>query len=128
VSPEHQHALTATGGVEGFSGNYATVCVKNRACVFVYFDGPIARCSFERVFLEGRSTWRKPLSCHLYPIRVSSAGREYLRYDRIEECAPGRQRGQAEGVPLREFLREPLSRRFGESWWSSFNARCKEHE
>ena len=126
LAAEQQETIARTGGIEGPPGDSATVCVRNRECVFAYFDGPVARCSFEKVYLEGRSAWRKPVSCHLYPIRVRSAVYEVLRYDRIEECAAGRARGHAEGVLLHEFLREPLSRRFGEEWWSAFSARCKE--
>ena len=127
LGEEQREALARNGGVEGRAGDFATVCLRNRECVFVCWDGPIARCSFEKVFLEGRSGWRKPLSCHLYPLRIRSAGREFVRYDRIEECAAGRARGHAEGVLLSEFLREPLTRRFGGAWWSAFVQRCSEH-
>jgi len=126
LNTRQREVIRQTGGVEGKPGDHATCCVDHKECVFVYFDDSVARCSFEKAYLEGRSSWRKPVSCHLYPIRVLSAGREYLRYDRIEECAPGRARGHASRVPLHEFLREPLERRFGKEWWSALSSRCKE--
>jgi hypothetical protein len=116
--------IAAVGPVEGKPGDFATPCLNERECVYVYFDGPIARCSFERAYLEGRNTWRKPLSCHLYPIRIRSVGKDYLRYDRIEECESGRRKGRNDNILLRNFLREPLVRKYGEEWYREFTERC----
>ena len=93
--------------------------------MFVYFEAGVARCSFERAYEEGLTDWRKPLSCHLFPIRLRQFGKEFLRYEKIEECAPGRLKGETERIPLHEFLREPLIRRYGESWYRKFTEYCK---
>ncbi len=117
--------IRKVGVVEGRPGDYATPCVESRECVFVYFDRGIARCSFERAYREGKTSWRKPISCHLFPIRVRRYGQEFLRYEQIDECAAGRRRGAGEGVLLSEFLKEPLVRRFGEAWYETFAAECR---
>jgi hypothetical protein len=100
------------------------MCVDQQECVFVYLDDGIAKCSFERAWQEGMISWRKPISCHLFPIRVHTMGRDFLRYVEIEECAGGRKHGSEEGVSLVEFLKEPLVRRYGEAWYSEFLAAC----
>lgn len=112
--------ISNVGLWEGTPGDYATPCVESEECVFVYFDGDIARCSFERAYLEGLIDWRKPLSCHLYPIRIRNHGREVVEYDRIPECEAGRQRGRKDGIPLKGFLKDPLERKFGSSWYEQF--------
>ena len=117
--------IHAHGMVEGSSGGYATTCIDNRDCVFVYYDNDVARCALERANEEGLTGWRKPLSCHLFPIRVRSFGKDSLRYDRIAECEPGRKRGEAEQVRVREFLKMPLVRKYGEQWYRSFLDYCQ---
>jgi hypothetical protein len=117
--------LEAKGLVEGGPGDHTTPCVGNRECVYVYFDGGVARCSFERAFLEGTTRWRKPVSCHLFPIRVRRFGGDFVSYEEIKECAPARAKGEMEKVWLRDFLEEPLVRRFGRGWYESFLGECR---
>ncbi len=105
------------GLVEAWEGSFATPCIDHRECVFVYFDGGIARCAFERAYAEGKTNWRKPLSCHLFPIRVRRAGQLVLRYEQMPECLPARTDGAAAGITLVDFLKDPLIRAFGEPWY-----------
>jgi Protein of unknown function (DUF3109) len=125
ILPERSlQTIREVGLVEGVPGDYATPCVERRECVYVYFERGIARCSFERAYLAGETRWRKPLSCHLFPLRVRRFGQEFLHYEEIEECAAGRRRGSVEGISLSEFLKEPLVRRFGATWYETFAAEC----
>ncbi|HUI10597.1 MAG TPA: DUF3109 family protein [Bacteroidota bacterium] len=117
-------AIESGGLAEGTAGDFATPCIDARECVFAFFDGGIARCSFEAAYQRGLTDWRKPISCHLFPIRVRSAGKDYLRYEMIAECASGRARGDAERVSLGTFLREGLVRRFGAGWYGEFLRGC----
>jgi hypothetical protein len=105
------------GLVEGWSGSYATPCIDHRECAFVYFDEGIARCAFERAYTEGKTDWRKPLSCHLFPVRVRHVGQTFLRYEQMAECRPARERGAASHITLVDFLKDPLIRAFGEPWY-----------
>ncbi len=125
LSAESIKAIETSGLVEGRPGDFATTCIRERECVFVVFENGIARCSFEKAYEAGALDWRKPISCHLFPLRVRSFGQEFVRYEEIPECDAARERGAAEGVPLWRFLKEPLIRKFGETWYERLIAHCK---
>jgi hypothetical protein len=112
------------GLYEGSAGDFATQCVNDRECVFACFENGIARCSFDRAFGEGKTSWQKPLSCHLFPVRVRKAGADFLYYHKIDECQAGRERGQRQNTALRNFLCEPLVRAYGRDWYDTFTAFC----
>ncbi len=116
--------IESRGLYEGNPGDFATPCVDNRECVFAYLEDGTARCSFDHAFRGGKSTWRKPLSCHLFPIRVRNSGTDVLYYHQIEECRAGRECGRKRNTTLREFLREPLVRAYGKDWYDRFAAFC----
>ncbi len=122
----HREVIARKGVVDGFEGNYATHCYRDRACVFVYYEGGIAKCAFERAFLNGEIEWRKPLSCHLFPIRSSNGLMKKLRYEEISECAPAVVRGGTERIPLYRFLKDALVRAYGEAWYDDFARTCDE--
>jgi hypothetical protein len=128
LSERSRTIIGKRGPIDGRPGDYATTCIDNRDCVFVYYAGEeIAHCSFERAFDLGLTSWRKPLSCHLFPIRSRRLGTEVLRYEEIGECAPALNRGTIDQMPLFEFLEVPLIRRFGHEWYKSFRRSCREH-
>jgi hypothetical protein len=94
--------------------------VDHRACVFVYYDDGIAKCSIEKAFLEGKTDFKKPISCHLFPIRISDFGGDVLRYEHLNECQPAIELGKKENTTVAEFCEEPLNRLYGEEWYSQF--------
>lgn len=100
--------------VEGSRDDYSVACLDDADCVFVYYEGAVAKCGIERAYHNGQTAFRKPISCHLFPIRVAQFGGPYLHYEMIAECEPGRANGEARNVLLVESLREPLVRAFGE--------------
>jgi hypothetical protein len=116
--------IRTQGAFEGVRGDFATRCVDERECVFVYREGDVAKCAIERAFNEGLVKWQKPVSCHLFPIRVRKFGSVFLRYEEIEECSGGRARGRNEKTDLSAFLRRPLTRVFGEEWYLEFTSTC----
>lgn len=124
LSQNALRTIEKEGLYEGKAGDFATTCVDGHECVFAYFEGGIARCSFDRAFGEGKITWRKPLSCHLYPLRVRKNGTDLLQYHQIEECQAGRERGKKQKTILRTFLQEPLVRAYGEEWYDKFTVLC----
>ncbi len=128
LPPEHLEIIRQQGLVEGASGSYTTKCFNNRSCVFVFYQDGVARCAFEKAFLEGKTGWRKPISCHLFPIRVSFGPIKHLRYERITECAPAVTRGQEEQIFLSSFLKDPLIRTFGASWYHDFQLACSKEQ
>ncbi len=99
-------------------GKFVTPLVDGRECAFVYFTGRIARCAIEKAFEKGESTFRKPLSCHLYPIRITrSENFEAANYHQWSVCVKALVRGAKENVPLYVFLKEPLIRCYGQQWY-----------
>ncbi len=105
------------GFFEGEKGSYTTMCIDKKDCVFVYYQGKIAKCALEKAYFEGKSEFRKPLSCHLFPIRIAKFGSDYLYYEKIGECASAIDSGNEAKVRLYEFLKEPIVRAKGESWY-----------
>lgn len=80
--------------------------------------------AIEKAWLEGKTAFRKPISCHLYPIRVVrfSNGTAGLNYHRWSVCAPARECGRRLGIPVYKALREPIVRRFGEEFYKALEA------
>ncbi|MCE1199436.1 MAG: DUF3109 family protein, partial [Marinilabiliales bacterium] len=67
---------------------------------------------------EKQTGFRKPVSCHLFPIRITEYKRfDGVNYEKLKICKPGRTCGKAMGLPLWQFLKEPLIRRYGEAWY-----------
>lgn len=123
---EHLQVIDEYGLFEGMPGMRTTMCVDEKACVFSYFEDGVARCGFERAYLEGESSWRKPLSCHLFPLKIRSAEQDVLQYEQIAECRAGREKGARSQIYLYEFLKVPLVRKYGEAWYESFRSACIE--
>ncbi len=88
-------------------------------CVFTLHDeNGISSCAIERAWEEGIVDFRKPISCHLYPIRVTKyKGFDAVNYDVWDICKDGICLGNKEGVSIFEFLKEPLIRKYGEDWY-----------
>lgn len=96
-----------------------TTLVNGAECAYVVFDDKnIAKCAIEDAFNAGKVDFKKPISCHLYPIRVGnlSAG-EALNYDKWKICEPACACGSELNVPVYAFLKEPLIRKFGEEFY-----------
>ncbi|MDT8322785.1 MAG: DUF3109 family protein [Bacteroidota bacterium] len=92
-------------------------CHDDRACVFVFYDGDVAKCAIQQAFHEGTFHWPKPESCHLFPIRVRGRKRDQLRFETFSECAPAFTVGEAEKLPLVAFLKDALRRAFGDAFY-----------
>ena len=76
-------------------------------------------CATEKAFREGRTSWCKPISCYLYPIREKrfTGGLIGLNYHRWNVCSEAVKRGRELNLPVYKFLRDPLIKRFGEEWY-----------
>jgi hypothetical protein len=124
LSPEHLDAIERSGLFKSQFGAYVTPCVNDGACVFVTYEGDVAKCSFEKAYIAGEIEWRKPISCHLFPLRVDRGVRKHLRYESIPECTPALARGNREAIFLSDFLKDSLSREFGTEWYNEFTQQC----
>lgn len=109
---------------------YVTPAVNGGICVYGYADEQgIVKCLIEKAWLEGKTTFKKPISCHLYPIReIRTLKMKALNYEPREMlCAPACALGKKEGVRVYEFLKEPLIRRFGEGFYQAMETIANEH-
>jgi hypothetical protein len=122
LSDEKRESIERNGFYEGDKGDYATTCIDDADCIFVFRENGIAKCSIEKAFNEGKTNFRKPISCHLYPIRVNRFGGDALRYHKIPECKPAILKGEKEDVGVLEFLKPALVRLYGEEWYAKLES------
>lgn len=100
-------------------GDLVTSIVRGKDCVFTCYDGDSCLCALEKAYRQGETRFCKPVSCSLYPIREKNFGNGVigLNYNRWDICRDAVKKGQALGLPLYQFLKEPLIHRFGEDWY-----------
>jgi hypothetical protein len=125
LSFRHKDTIEERGLVQGRKGDYTTQVFQNQACVFAFFENDIAKCAFEKAYQNNEIGWRKPISCHLFPIRVSPGVPDRLRFEAISECQPAIERGTREQIWLAEFLKDSLRRAYGENWYGEFLKYCE---
>lgn len=107
-------------------GEYVTPLVNDVECAFVYPENGISYCAIEKAFIEGKITFQKPVSCHLYPIRLSKVGpKTAINYHEWNICAPALINGKKKGNPLFSYLKQPLIRKFGETWYNKLVVQLK---
>lgn len=107
-------------------GDFVTTLVKGQECAFVYFEGEIALCAIEKAYREGKISYYKPISCHLYPIRISQyKGFEAINYHKWEICDLALLKGKKEQTAIYEFLKEPLIRKYGKDWYNQLDEEVK---
>ena len=101
-------------------GDLVTSIVDGKDCVFTCYDETgCCYCAIEKAYREGRTNFYKPISCHLYPIRVGNYGLyKAVNYHRWDVCKAAILLGQKENLPVYKFLKEPLIRKFGEDWYA----------
>ena len=100
-------------------GDTTTPLVNNKECAFVAFDeNEIAKCAIEQAYNDGKIDFKKPISCHLFPIRIKEY-RDFdaVNYEEINICKPACDCGEQLQIPVYRFLKEPLIRLYGEEWY-----------
>jgi len=100
-------------------GEHETPLIDGKDCAFVTFDSKgIALCGIEEAYNQGDITWKKPVSCHLYPIRVQDyAEFAAVNYHKWEICDDACSLGKELQVPVYKFVKQALIRKFGEDWY-----------
>ncbi|MEN9875472.1 MAG: hypothetical protein RLZZ529_469 [Bacteroidota bacterium] len=119
LRPEGIAAIEAQGTwVKGEDGDFETTLIEGKDCAYVIFDGATALCGIEQAYNEGIVSWKKPVSCHLYPIRVKDFSEfTAVNYDKWDICNDACTLGKELQVPVYKFVKEALVRRFGEDWY-----------
>ncbi len=127
--PEHHQKTIRQQGLfyTDKDGDLVTTLVDNRQCAFTFTDkNGILKCGIEKAYFDGKINFRKPVSCHLFPIRITEYKRfDAVNYEKLDICKPGVVCGSAEKLPLYKFLKEPLTRRFGKEWVQSIGNSCR---
>ena len=99
-------------------GDYTTPLVTGKECAYMYFEKDIAKCSIEKAYKEGKINFQKPISCHLFPVRITKH-KEYdaVNYEQRDTCKSALQCGEQLNVAVYKFLKEPLIRKYGKEWY-----------
>lgn len=100
-------------------GDLVTPVIDGRECVYAIYDKKgVLKCGIEQAYYDGKVSWKKPISCHLYPIRITKKKEfEALNYHKWHICSPACALGKELQVPVYKFLKDPLIRKYGEAWY-----------
>lgn len=100
-------------------GDFSTPTIGHKECAYAIYDNKgILKCGMEQAYNDGKTNFKKPISCHLYPIRVTKYDEfQALNYDQWSICQPACSLGTELGVPIYKFLKEPLIRKYGKQWY-----------
>ena len=99
-------------------GDVTTPLINDRQCAFVISENGISKCAIEKAYLDDKIDFKKPISCHLFPIRIKEY-RDFdaINYEEIKICKPACECGSKLQVPVYVFLKESLIRRYGIVWY-----------
>lgn len=124
LRPEGIKAIETQGtSVTGWDGELETTLIDGQDCAYVVFDGKTALCGIEQAYNEGVISWKKPVSCHLYPIRIKEfSDFSAVNYDRWDICNDACSLGKELSVPVYKFVKEALVRRFGQEWYEELES------
>lgn len=121
LTPEGRKAIAEQGPyLLDEDGDYSTPTIGGKECAYALYDAKgVLKCGIEQAYLDGKVAFRKPISCHLYPIRITQKkSLEAVNYHQWKICAPACSYGKALQVPLYKFLKDPLIRKYGEPWYN----------
>lgn len=122
LSEDGKAAIQSQGTyIKDEEGDYSTPTINGKECAYAVYDRTgILKCGIEQAYLDKKITFQKPISCHLYPIRITKyQDYEAINYDRWHICSPACELGQASKTPLYKFLRIPLIRKYGRKWYQA---------
>jgi len=121
LSPEGREAIERQGKfIRDYEGDFSTPTINDRECAYALYDERgVLKCGIEQAYLDNKISFKKPISCHLYPIRITKYDEyEALNYDQWSICSPACSFGKELKIPLYIFLKDALIRKYGEKWYS----------
>ena len=109
-------------------GDWVTPVVNGKDCIFTYYGGDgTCFCTIEKAYRDGKTSFYKPISCHLYPIRCKKYPTfTAVNYHKWNICKAAELLGKKEGVKIYQFLKEPLIKKFGEAWYKELEICAEE--
>ncbi len=120
LRPEGINAIEAQGPyITTEEGEFETPLINDADCAYVIFDSKgIALCAIEEAYNQGVISWKKPVSCHLYPVRVKDYSEfSAVNYHKWQICDDACTLGKELQVPVYKFVKQALIRKFGEDWY-----------
>lgn len=119
LSEEGVRAIEEQGKyIEDWDGEYVTPLIKGKECAYTVFENGMALCGIEKAFNDGKTNFRKPISCHLYPIRIKSyESFDAVNYDKWSICSAACVLGEQLKVPVFRFAKDALIRKYGQTWY-----------
>lgn len=129
LSPEAQVVINKQGVYyKDKDSDLVTSIVNGKDCVFTCYDEKgYCYCAIEKAYREGKVSFYKPISCHLYPIRIDNyASFKAVNYHRWSVCKAAVLLGEKENIPVYKFLKEPLIRKFGKEWYDELEIAARE--
>lgn len=126
--PQAREEIESKGvGYIDEEGDLVTSIVDGRNCVFTcYAPDGMCQCALEKAYREGKTDFRKPISCYLYPVRITEYPKfTAVNYHRWKICRPAEKLGRKLGIRLYQFLKCPLTARFGEAWYAELCEACE---
>ncbi|MCK0130418.1 DUF3109 family protein [Flavobacteriaceae bacterium F08102] len=110
-------------------GEHETPLIDGRDCAYVSFDKKgVALCAIEEAYNQGAIDWKKPVSCHLYPVRVQDYSEfAAVNYHKWEICDDACTLGKELQVPVYKFVKQALIRKFGEDWYMELEKVAEKH-
>ena len=131
LRPEGAKAIEEQGTwtVDPSDGDFVTPMVNGEECAYVIFDeNGITKCGIEKAYEDGAVDWQKPISCHLYPIRVNKYSTfTALNYHEWKICSDACELGKELQVPIYKFLKTPLIRKYGENFYQVLTEAAEEY-
>jgi hypothetical protein len=95
----------------------------NKECAYTIFEGGMALCGIEKAWKDGKVKWQKPISCHLYPVRITTYKKfEAVNYEKWDICKPACACGEKLKVPVYKFVKTALIRKYGKDWYRELEA------
>jgi hypothetical protein len=116
LRPEGVASIEEKGrSITDFENERVTPLIGNEECAYTIVKDSILMCGIEKAWTDGKIEFRKPLSCHLFPVRIKYySDFRAVNYEELAICSAARQAGVSEGIYVYEFLREPLIRALGD--------------
>jgi hypothetical protein len=107
-------------------GDVTTPLINDRQCAFVISENGISKCAIEKAYTENKTDFKKPISCHLFPIRITSyKDFDAINYESIKICSPACDLGKSMQVAVYEFLEESIVRRYGQAFYNELRSIAK---
>ena len=118
ITEQNLEVIEREGYYVEYNGKLWMNNVNDNDCVFSYYEGDIAKCSFQKAYNNGEISFKKPISCELFPIRVYGENCNELRYEKSYFCDTALENGKAKNTTIFEFVKDAIIRAFGAEFYN----------